>query len=97
VLYAGFSALIVIVGLSSIFYQNTVRVIRADFDKLYTLQHLGNGLADVSARVTALHAALGIYEAAPTKQRQDAIGADIAAVTGRVQALRMTEAEEPTG
>jgi signal transduction histidine kinase/CheY-like chemotaxis protein len=95
VLYAGFSALIVIVGLSSIFYQNTVRVIRADFDKLYTLQHLGNGLADVSARVTALHAALGIYEAAPTKQRQDAIGADIAAVTGRVQALRMTEAEEP--
>jgi signal transduction histidine kinase/CheY-like chemotaxis protein/HPt (histidine-containing phosphotransfer) domain-containing protein len=95
VLYAGFSALIIIVGLSSIFYQNTVRVIRADFDKLYTLQHLGTTLADVTARVAALHASIGVYAVTPTKQRQDSVSADIAQLTGRLQALRMTETEEP--
>jgi signal transduction histidine kinase/CheY-like chemotaxis protein/HPt (histidine-containing phosphotransfer) domain-containing protein len=95
VLYAGFSALIIIVGLSSIFYQNTVRVIRSDFDKLYTLQHLGTTLADVTARVAALHASLGVYAVTPTRQRQDSVSADIAQLTGRLQALRMTETEEP--
>jgi signal transduction histidine kinase/CheY-like chemotaxis protein len=94
VLYAGFSALLIIVGLSIFFYQNTLRVIRADFDKLYALQHMSTGLADVTARVTALHASVGVFAAAPTKQRQEAVAADLLMLNARLQTLRQTAPEE---
>jgi signal transduction histidine kinase/CheY-like chemotaxis protein/HPt (histidine-containing phosphotransfer) domain-containing protein len=95
VLYLGFSALLIIVGLSSVFYQTTLRVIRSDFEKLYALQHLGAAQAEVTTRIAALRASIGMFSVTPTKQRQDSTTTDLAQLAARVQSLRLTETEEP--
>ena len=96
VLYTGFAALLVIVGLSIWFYQNTLRVISSDFERLYALQHTSTGLADVTAGVASLHASAGMFASFPTKQRQEEVAGDLLMLNARLQSLRQNASDEPT-